>query len=133
MRGGFPISLRSRGVFDDSECSKHTLARSLTISYHPGILIPKFYFHKSQLQLLLNSTIHGHRIRSLGEKEQRTIVIGILGAFGNTKATSSNFPRRRQFSASPILYLRKKISTLISLHVRYQDDLYQPAPLSPRP
>jgi hypothetical protein len=34
----------------------------------------------------------------------RTMVIGIVGAFGKMKATSSNFPRRRQFSASEILH-----------------------------
>jgi hypothetical protein len=31
------------------------------------------------------------------------MVIGIMGAFGNMKATSSNLPRRRQFSARETL------------------------------
>ena len=42
---------------------------------------------------------------------RRTTVIGMLGALGKINFTSSNFCRRRQFSASPT----------------------QPAPLSPRP
>lgn len=34
---------------------------------------------------------------------RRTTVIGMLGAFGKMNLTSSNFPLRRQFSASPTL------------------------------
>ena len=46
-----------------------------------------------------------------GVDGERTTLMGIAGAFGNMNFTSSNFCRRRQFSA------RKT----------------QPAPLSPRP
>jgi len=62
------------------------------MSYHPGILMCMFYFRK---RLAPN--------HQTAKGEALTAVMGIVGALGNMKATSSNFPRRRQFSASGIL------------------------------
>jgi len=63
-----------------------------TISYQPGICIPKFckFFREVSSQ------------KGRGKKGELTIVMGICGALGNINLTSGNFSRRRQFSAREI-------------------------------
>src|SRR5437660_1466393 len=68
-----------------------TVSRALTMSYHPGMLMPKF---------CRSLSYQSDRHEELGS---HTTVIGIVGALGNMNLTSSNFPLRRQFSANPIL------------------------------
>jgi hypothetical protein len=65
---------------------ERTAVRGLTISYQPGICMPKFC-----------ETLVGGRKFDGGEL---TTVIGIEGAFGNMNLTSSNLDLRLQFSAN---------------------------------
>lgn len=60
---------------------------------------------------------------------RRTTVIGIMGAFGNTKVTSSNLLRRRQFCARPTLYVVKSDRFLLFESSSRVGGSYQPAPL----
>lgn len=57
-------------------------------------IVPAWHPHAKILRIDLSL-----RFKPLGIYRRRTTVIGICGALGNTKATSSNLPRRRKFSA----------------------------------
>ena len=96
-----------------------TVSRGRTISYQPGICIPKFYLpivSAAKPILRCNPSnigcssfccdIHGHYplhvllgFLYMLVGLRRTTVIGMAGAFGKMKATSSNLPLLRQFSA----------------------------------
>lgn len=76
-----------------------TESRFLTISNQPGICIPPFYLTVS---LELHCAIdNAHAKPSQSTRYHHggvlTTVIGIVGALGKIKATSSNLDRRRQF------------------------------------
>jgi hypothetical protein len=64
------------------------------MSYHPGIDTPKFCTRERNQQTVKKTYIL---------ESYHTTEIGMLGAFGKTNLTSSNFPLRRQFSAKPTL------------------------------
>jgi hypothetical protein len=49
------------------------------------------------------------------DQHDYTTVMGMLGAFGNTNLTSSNFPRRRHVSASDTLWCVSCLRSLASL------------------
>ena len=89
--------MRKKG--DIGAARKRTVSRGLTISYQPGILVPKFCKAENQCRIAFSFT----------DRVNHTTVIGIVGAFGKTKATSSNFPLLLKFSATDIL---KPISLL---------------------
>ena len=91
-----------------------TVSRALTMSYQPGMLIPKFCRHVSKTSSQVEDGI-------------RTTVIGIVGALGNMNLISSNFPLRRQFSAKPIL--GHPISVAASYSPQESVSAHQPAPL----
>lgn len=63
-----------------------------------GNIIPPGHTQAKVLQMRsCQSRLRAHCAGSI-----HTTVMGIIGAFGKTKATSSNMPRRRQFWASAI-------------------------------
>jgi hypothetical protein len=70
------------------QVSERTTSRGLTMSYQPGICMPKFCEESASC------------LRDLGKKVKHTTVIGMAGAFGKINLTSSNFALRRQFSAN---------------------------------
>lgn len=96
-----------------------TVSRGRTISYQPGMAMPKFYWRgvsalKQMFQRYSSNITYCsfccnaleipplhlplNLVGSLVDV-RRTTVIGMVGAFGKMKATSSNFPLLRQFSA----------------------------------
>lgn len=78
-------------LFEELRCAKRTaVARDLTISYHPGIRIPKFY-DALVCHVWLNWILGKH-----------TTEMGIGGALGKMNLTSSNFCLLLQFSANDI-------------------------------
>jgi hypothetical protein len=108
---------------DAGRVGVQTSSRRLTISYQPGMRMPKFY----PLRQLF--TPNFRPLRGVLH-QQHTTVMGMFGALGKTNLTSSNFPRRRQVSASDTLPL---VSPRPPLDTSYRgapiDATHQPAPL----
>lgn len=70
-----------------------------------GKIVPSRHGHAKVLSPPIIRLSQVSILRSM----RHTTVIGIIGAFGKTKAISSNIPRRRQFWARDILLIGREI------------------------